>query len=386
MKTDIIALGSFLSILALNAGAASTDTWPMYQKDIGHTGYVAQSLLPAQLALDWTSAAQATAPSGLAIADGVVLTTPSTYFYAAAPLVAQSILDGHVVWSQDFGSVFSVNQPAIDNGLIYLQSSNNYGATYLHCYQVDGTFLWRAPFASQWEHYLGPIVVDGTVYFDGGEYGGVYSFDGVSGVMNWYTELPQYDSWSPTWADGLLVIYTDELDIVVPSTGLKLGTIQDPNYDWSGYSPNQAPVVIGNLAYVTNGGRLIAFDTLNQNIAWTSAIAASGQVATDGNELFVNAGGTLSARDPANGAMHWSWVPSATGSIVSNIIVFDSHVVVGDGKSTYIVNRTTHKTDQTIPAAGLLAYAADRLVIADNTGVVHAYFLPSDKLFADSFE
>ena len=386
MKTFRIMAGGLLLIAMGLAHGAASDSWPVYQHDVGHTGYVPQTLLPSLAAPMWSQVGQIVAPSGIAVADGIVVTTPTTYFNATAPMVAQSIDDGHIVWSQDFGSVFSVNQPAIDNGLIYLQTSNNGGATFLHCYQVDGTFLWRAPFDSQWEHYLGPIVVDGIVYFDGGYYGGMYSFDGISGVMNWYSGLPQYDSWSPTWADGLLIAYTDELDIIAPSTGLNLGTISDPNYSWSGYSPDQAPVVIGNLAYVTNGGRLVAFDTLNQIIAWTVAISASGQVATDGTELFLNSGGTLSARDTGTGAAHWSWVPTPTGSIASNIIVFDSHVVVGDGTSTYVVNRATHKTEQVFPAAGKLAYAADRLFIADTSGVVHAYFLPTDKLFNDAFE
>jgi hypothetical protein len=290
------------------------------------------------------------------------------------------------LWSQDFGSPFSINQPAVADGLIYLQTSNSYDATYLHCYSIDGTFLWRAPFASQWEHYLGPIIVDGTVYFDGGYYGGIYSFSSQDSLMNWYTGLPQYDMWSPTWANGQLVVFTDRLDVVAPDTGLILETINDPNYSWNGYSVNQSPVVIGNLAYVTNGGRLIAYDLLNQDIAWAVPISASGQVSTDGAELFVVAGGALSVRNPANGAFLWSWVPTAIGSITTRLIVTDSHVIAGDGSQTYFVNRSSHLTDKTVDSSGLMAYAGDRLVIADQGGTVHVYFLPSDKMFANGFD
>jgi hypothetical protein len=204
--------------------------------------------------------------------------------------------------------------------------------------------------------------------------------------MNWYAGLPQYDSWSPTWANGQLVVYTDELDVVAPDSGLVLETITDPSYYWSGYSPNQSPVVIGNLAYVTNGGRLMAYDMLNQNIAWTVSISASGQIATDGTQLFVVAGGTLSVRNPANGALLWSWVPTPTGSVTTRLIVTDSHVIAGDGTQTYIVNRSTHHTDTTLDSSGLMAYAGDRLVIADQNGKVHAYFLPSDEMFGNGFE
>lgn len=385
------AIHSFAGAILLAASATvafatSSDRWSMYQANAGHTGYIKRIIIPQGTAPLWSVQAQGSAPSGLAVSDGLVLTTPTTYFNGSAPLVAQSLVDGHMVWSHDFGSVFSVNQPAVDSGLIYLQTSNNGGATFLHCYQVDGTFLWRAPFNSQWEHYLGPIVVNGTVYLDGGTYGGIYSFSGQDGSMNWYTGLPQYDSWSPTWAQGLLVVYTNELDIITPATGLKLATITDPNYSWSGYSPNQAAVVVGNYAYVTNGGRLIAFDMLQQTIAWTKAISATGQVATDGTQLFVTAGGALSVRDPATGSLLWSWVPSASGNLTTNIIVTDSHVIAGDGTNTYLINRATHLTDRTFNASGMLAYAADTLFVADAQGIVHAFGLPTDEIFGDGFE
>jgi hypothetical protein len=382
-----VATFALLAAAATLSRAASTDDWPMYQANPGHTGYIPQTLLPAQAQFAWSGTAQGSKPSGLAVANGLVLTTPTTYFNNSAPIVAQNLLTGETEWSQDFGAVFSVNQPAVADGVIYLQTSNNGGSTYLHCYLVDGTFMWRAPFGSQWEHYLGPIIVSGQVYFDGGSYGGIYSFSAVDGALNWYTGLPQYDSWSPTWANGLLVAYTNELDVVTPDTGLKIITIPDPNYVWSGYSPNQAAVVLGNYAYVTNGGRLMAYDMLAQNIAWAISIAATGQIATDGKQLFVIAGGALSARNPANGTLLWSWVPSASGSVVTNLIVTDSHVIAGDGTNTYLVNRATHQTDGTpFGASGNLAYAGDRLVIADDNGVVHVYFLPSDKVFASNFE
>jgi hypothetical protein len=72
---------------------------------------------------------------------------------------------------------------------------------------------------------------------------------------------------------------------------------------------------------------------------------------------------------------------------MTNLIVTDSHVIAGDGTNTYLVNRTTHKTDGTpFPASGKLAYGSDRLVIADSGGVVHVYFLPTDKMYANGFD
>lgn len=358
----------------------------MYQANAEHTGFVPRSVLPQYASQRWAVQPHGSEFSGLAISDGMVFTTPSTYFGAEAPLVAQSLTTGQIAWSVDFGSVFSVNQPAIDNGLVYLQTSNNSGSTYLHCYSTTGNFQWRAPFASQWEHYLSPIIVGGKIYIDGGTYGGMYSFDAIGGKQIWYTGLPQYDSWSPTWTNGKLLAYTNQLDVLAPDTGQILGTITDPDYYWSGYSPNQAPVVVGDYAYVTNGGRLVAFNIQNNTIAWARSISATGQVATDGQQLFVIAGGALSVREPSTGNPLWAWVPSASGSITTNLIVTKSHVIAGDGNQTYLVNRTTHLVDHTFPVSGLLAYAADTLVVATQASLVYAFNLPTDELFANGFE
>jgi outer membrane protein assembly factor BamB len=369
------------------AVAQPNDRWPMYQANPEHTGYLARTLLVAQVTPLWNVSAQATAPTGLAISDGYVFTTPTTYFAASAPLVAQSLSDGHVAWSNNFGAVFSVNQPAVDHGVVYLQTSDNSSDTYLHAFTVDGTFLWRAPFASQFEHYLGPIVVDGALYFDGGTYGGLYRFDASSGAELWYAPLPQTDMWCPTWDNGLIVAYTNRMDVIAPSTHLSLNIIYDN--DWTpnlGSGPGQAAVVLGNLAYVTNGGRLVAYDLFNARVAWALAIGAIGQVATDGNELFVIANGALSARAPTDGAEHWSWTPPSPTGLNSNLIVTDSHLIAGDSVDTYLVNRTTHQADAVLPATGMLAYGADTLVIADLSGVVHAYRVPTDSLFADGFD
>ena len=383
---QMVLATTLLSILS-PVLAVSTDSWPMYQANAEHNGYIPRIIIAGNaITPAWSIQGQAVKPSGLAVASGLVLTTPTTYFNSTAPLVAQSLADGHIEWSADFGSVFSVNQPAVDGDTIYLQTSNNGGATYLHCYLTDGTFMWRSPFDSQWEHYLGPIVKNGNVYFDGGTYGGIYSMSALDGSLNWYTGLPQYDSWSPTWANGLLVAYTNELDVVAPDTGLKITTITDANYVWNGYSPNQAAVVVGNYAYVTNGGRLVAFDMLNQNIAWAKAISATGQVATDGKQLFVTSGGALNARDPATGNLLWAWTPSASGTITTNLIVTDSHIIAGDGTNTYFVNRSNHQTDGSVPASGKLAYAADTLVVADDQGMVHAFTVHTDELFGNGFE
>ncbi|HEY6894443.1 MAG TPA: PQQ-binding-like beta-propeller repeat protein [Rhodanobacteraceae bacterium] len=382
------AIGTGVALACAAASSAAwANEWPVYQGDPEHTGYVNEPLQPfnAHPTPLWTASVQAVAVSGLAVSDGVVVTVPSTYFANETPLVAVSAVDGTPLWSVDFGSVFSLNQPAIDGGNVYAQVSNNYQATFISAYALDGTFQWRAPFDSQWEHYLGPIAVNGTLYFDGGEYGGMYAFNEADGSESFYTNLPQYDSWSPTWADGNLIVYTNELDVISASTGQIVQTITDPDYDWRGYSPDESPIVIGNRAYATNYGRLIAFDLDQGTIAWVRNVNATGQVSTDGINLFVVAGGALTMRDPANGDAIWSWIPSASGSVTTRIVVTKSHAIVGDDTNTYLVNLQTHQTDSTLATSGLIAYAENTIFIADSSGTLSAYRFV-DPIFASGFD
>lgn len=189
----------------------------------------------------------------------------------------------------------------------------------------------------------------------------------------------------PNRDNGTLLVFTDALYSVAPDTGLIISKI--PLSGAVG-GINEAPVVVGNYAFVTSYGSLVAFDLLNQVIAWQQNINASGQVSTDGTELFVKAGGALSVRDPTTGNQLWSWAPAATASVMSNIVVTKSHVIASDLNATYLISRITHLTDATIPHGGPeIAYGDDTIVVAsDLNSTVSAYYLPTDEVFSNSFQ
>lgn len=381
----VLAAVVLIGVATADGLAAGNDRWSTYQGSENHWGYVPQTVLPSRALERWRRKAQGGVIHGLAVDHGQVFTTPHSLFLQEVPLVVQRLVDGELAWRIDFGDIYSAGYPTIDDGRIYLQTANGWIGTYLHCYDVDGGFQWRTPFPAQWNTFLAPTLVDGDIYFNGGTYGGLYSLDG-NGKTRWFTQLPQFDGWSPTWFNGTLLAYTNVLTVVEPSTGLVLGRIHDPDYAWAGYTVDQAPVVVGTRAYVTNGGRLVAFDLASMQIAWARGVGASGQVSTDGEQLFVVAGGALSVHDPVTGDRQWSWVPSPSGAIATRIIVTDSHVIVGDQSQTYLVNRGSRQTEQTLPVSGALAYAADTLVIGMTDGNVAAYHLPTEALFADDFE
>lgn len=376
------------TLLTLSAKALPTDTWPMYQGNPEHSGYVARTLQLDRAALSWTTHTQYGGPNGIypsaiagtLISDGMVVTTPGTYFGRTAPMVAQDIQTGQVLWSVDFGSVFSVSPPAVDNGMIYVLAESC-----LHAFQLDGTFLWRSPYGDQFSRTLGPIVMDGSVYFNGGYYGGLYSMSAQDGLTQWFVPLPQMDGWAPTWYDGSVLTFTNELDDFAPADG-SVETQVTLGNGWQITRDNQAPVVTNGFAFVGYGS-VYAFDLVKKQLAWTSPLAVESQISTDSHSLYTVVAGALDVLDPIDGGVQWTWTPTVGATLNSNIVVTVSHVLVGDSNATYAINSKTRALEHTFAASGALSYGADTLVISGVDGTVSAFALPSiDVLFANGFE
>ena len=81
----------------------------------------------------------------------------------------------------------------VDSGHLYVAQCDNYMNTYMHSLlAVTGSVVWSQSFDAQWENYWAPLVVGGRIYFDGGEYGGLYGFDQASGAQDWYAGEEQW--------------------------------------------------------------------------------------------------------------------------------------------------------------------------------------------------
>ena len=104
MKMIRLVVGCILVNAMTPAGAAQNDSWPVYQHDIGHTGYVHQTLLPASAGFLWSQAGQYVQPSGLAVADGIVVTDGvKTYFIDRSShfAAASYSIAGHLAYADD---------------------------------------------------------------------------------------------------------------------------------------------------------------------------------------------------------------------------------------------------------------------------------------------
>jgi hypothetical protein len=204
------------------------------------------------------------------------------------------------------------------------------------------------------------------------------------------SQSPAGDGRMASVYNGVVYGFTTRLNALNPADGTTLLAIPNPN-DTVDTSSGRAPVFAGNSAFVTQGKQVAAFDVGVPDYAWSIDHYAAGQVATDGNEIFYISTGALAVHDSVTGALAWGWEapaqgPGNPGAISDNFIVTKSHVILSDGVDIYFINRATHREETGYQVAGVLAYAADTLLVGDKNGIVTAFHLPSDEIFKGSFE
>jgi hypothetical protein len=392
-----------LLLLALSSGAlADTQvTWPMYQANARHDGYIPVVFDPTHYGLLWEAQLS---PEGhpvnpVTAADRRVFASLLIYFDGGIDhFFALDGSDGSVLWSKGYGSLFSVNPPAYADGKVYIQVGNHGDDTHLYQYDAaSGALLEDGPFLAQWERYFAPTIVDGRVYIDGGYYGGMYCFDFQQVPSEqWFLELNQYDQWTPAVDGQYAYTYTGEyspkVSIVDALTGLELWSIPDPNFDWNGWSMNLAPVLGGNDDLLAaQGGRLLSFDLVAHTIRYEIADDFSGQVSARQGVVYVVNHGNLEARDQLSGAFQWSWAPPAGWEVTGTMILTDAHAIVGLRETsspydtaTYAVDLVSHQDVWTYPVGGHLAWSEGILYIARDDGYLTALGVPL--IFADGFE
>jgi len=367
--------------------AEKPGTWPMYQANARHTGYISTSVAPANFRLKW----QRTVGSGLvlnpvAAGDGKVFVTLSLYFDSGPSLFAIRASDGATLWSTSFGSVYSVNPPSYAYGNVYLQTCDNYADTWLHSFDGEtGDEIFKAPHGAQWERYLAPAIYDGKVYIDGGTYGGMYGFDAYGGSQLWFANnLPQYDHWTPAVDAGRAYTYVGGnapgLFAEDRATGTPAFVVADPSFSW--VDIGQAAVVGDHDdILVVNNGRLLSFDTTSHAIRWSVQSQFKGQPSLANDRIYVIDGGKLRVLDEVTHAEIWSWQPAGAG-LVAPLIVTDRHVFVSTAQTVYAVDLSSQQPVWSYPIGGQLAIADNTLYVASSQdGTLTAFAPPTPTSF-----
>jgi outer membrane protein assembly factor BamB len=371
------------AVLAADGFVEQTDAWPMYQANAQHTGYLPIWLDPELFALSWQRDVGGIFPlNPVTAAEGKVFVSLRTYFDDVTTLFALDASDGQTLWSKGFGRIFSVNPPSYGYGLVYVQTGNHESDTWLHAYVAgSGDEVFKAPHSAQWERYYAPTIYDEKVYIDGGAYGGMYGFDALTGNRMWFLGLPQYDQWTPAVAGGLAYSYVGEyqpgLYAADRFTGAQVFFIPDPNFEWSGWSMNLAPVLGGhNDVIVIHGGRLITFDLAARSIRWEIQRQFQGQPSVVRNTIYAIDGGRLVVLDELTRAERWSWQPPE-GALTGSMIVTGSHLLASTAAKVYAVDLSKRQAVWSFPAAGHLALGNDTLYVASSDGMLTAIAMPA---------
>jgi outer membrane protein assembly factor BamB len=355
----------------------------MYQADARHTGHLPLYLRPDQAALRWQRAIGSGLPlNPVAAGDGKVLVSLRTYFQDIPTLFSVDAATGQTLWSKAFGDVFSVNPPSYAYGMVYLQTGQDGSPPFLHAFDATtGEEVFEETFEAQWERYYAPTVEDGKVYIDGGYYGGMYRFDAFSGEPDWFLGvLPQYDQWTPAISQGLAYSYVGEYEpglyVADAADGGLVAYIPDPQFQWDGWSMNEAPVVAGGRdVLAVHDGRLILFDTGNRSIRWQKERNFTGQPSVARHAVYAVDAGHLAVLDKETGADLWSWQPPE-GALIGRMIVTDSHVLASTAANVYAIDVRTRQSVWSYPAGGDLALAEGTLYVASSSGLLTAITMP----------
>jgi outer membrane protein assembly factor BamB len=121
--------------------------------------------------------------------------------------------------------------------------------------------------AERWQVTIGgdvrssPTVVDGTIYI-GGPYGDLYALDTATGKERWRSPIGNTDEASPAVVDG--IVYAggnDALRALDASNGQELWNvfISFEAYGFPRTEPDEGPVVVGGVVYLSEGTSLVAF-------------------------------------------------------------------------------------------------------------------------------
>lgn len=381
VNTDMI-------ITCMKEGAIFPDnSWPMFQGNKEHTGYIPILLDTADFTKKWEhDFGRLINP--IAAADSKVFVSTPTRFQNSDSLFVLDDRDGEVLWSKNLGAASSVNPPSYAYGNVYIQTGKGTSSPppYVSAFDAEaGTEVFRALYSAQWESHYAPTIYKGSVYVNGGYYGGMYRYDAFGGTQKWFHNLNQYDDWTPAVDENYVYAYIGEscsgcrnagLRIVDINTGTSVGYINDPRFDWRGWSMRLAPVIGSmNDVLVIQDGRLLSFDLVNKDIGFEILGSFIGQPCVGNDVVYAINGGSLESRSEADGALLWSWNPPE-GALTGTMILTDTHVIARTGNNTYAIELLSRRQDWTYPASGHLALGNDTLYIAGSDGILTAISTP----------
>ncbi len=273
---------------ALLRGSSSND-WPMFGYDVGHTGYVDR------------------------------------------PVLAREI-QGKLLWSQQPGPVFS--SPAAALNILYISSADGYLYALT---QSTGTMVWRA--------HLGNHLTDATpalegqVLFVAMHSSALAALDARTGQIYWTFDTGEKIQAPPLLAGSrVLLASRTTLWALDAASGRLLWKFRHGQDSWP---TSGAPALAGTIVYVGlgSGTHLWALDLTNGRVLWSfdSGDRITSAATVDASSVYIATWhGTIFALDRVHGTPRWSYALN---------LQHDQTVVDGVGGSMALANGRLYMGD-----------------------------------------
>lgn len=362
-------------------------SWPTFGAGPEHTGFLPVRLGTAAFTQRWQN--NLTTPAHqLAISDGKVIASLEGGQQDSA-IVAVDAASGGELWRSPSAGAAYVSPPTWHSGSVYYQLTNSDNSKLFRLNGLTGATVWQAPFGAQWGKYFAPAVEDTGVFINGGTYGGIYRFNPANGAQSFFTELDQYDQWTPTLHNGGLYSYVKGiLRSHHKTTGAILWSL-DFGWDWSGYAMNRTTAASNGRLYLINNSvtiptgdqELISVDLSTQSIAWKVKNRFTGTPAVAHQTVFAISGSTknsIRSYDNLTGTFLGSFnLPGIESGIAGQPIVTADTLIASSTTKTYIFDLVSRTLRQTIPYGGNISLAGESLYIASADGYIRCYRVPN---------
>ena len=396
------------------------DEWSTYQRTPGHNAYVPITLNPSRFALKWkwntTDSLGAPlfeqGPNLPAVTNGEAVFTVTDMYRQPAYVFAVEKSTGRPLWSRSVGMTWSINPPAVSDGIVYVATSGLFLDRATNTYVYDNSYLWafnasdgsivfKSPYPTSWAspHFFGaPTVADGVVYINGGEFAlQGFAFDAKTGAQRWAKDVfnQPMGMTTPTVLNGRVFnAGTGGLFEMSRTDGSRVATVPNGFADFSTEAFGTAAVASSDGGIVALAGSAAPSGFPHQNsIGWGSKRAitryttnplalswASGAL-YDSTPVVANGvvyayrqdPAQLDAVDEATGQVLWSWpLPVAEGIffrdnmiVTRNILFFNTNTgfKAFDLKTRSIVWRLTLENCNGWDACyGNISMSADRIL------------------------
>lgn len=312
---------------------SSSDDWPMFQRDLMHSGYTNASG-PKTSEIEWiiprTRTHNASVYSSVALVDGIVYAAFATGGPSSGgPTWVRAFYASNTtsIWETQIPhSVYST--PAFYKGYVYVGTRNNPG---LYAFNATtGKIVWTYP-ANGVD--CRPVVWADTVYFGGiGDYT-VFAVEYETGKKIWsFPTSNRIMHTSPAIYQGTLFITSE--DGYIYALNASSGSLEWKTLIGGSWSP---PTVYNNIVYVGShlgGSQYDGFYALNwKNGSKIWKVRTPPQVTSSAaiayNTVYINSGDGLYALNASSGGLvfHYSWnnrMEMSSPAVADGVVYFET--------------------------------------------------------------